>query len=177
MRLFQADDFFHISNINLDRWTFTFSTDFYLEYESKWPDLFFCEDAPNGDIAGFGIAKVEGDKNPLKKDWHGHVSVLTVANEYRRLGYSRRFMDFMEDISENVDDAWFMDLFVRTDNKLAVGLYKKLDYSVYRHILKYYSNINDAYDMRKAFKRDINKETIIPPYKGPIPVSKITTTL
>ena len=102
MRLFQADDFFHISNVNLDPWTFTFSTEFYMEYMSRWPDLFFCEDTPNGEIAGFGIAKVEGDKAPEKMDWHGHVSVLTIANEYRRLGYSRRFMEFMEAVSEKV---------------------------------------------------------------------------
>lgn len=40
-----------------------------------------------------------------------------------------------------------MDLFVRKDNKLAVSLYEKLDYCVYRHILQYYSDSYDAYGM------------------------------
>jgi len=43
------------------------------------------------------------------------------------------------------DNAFFVDLFVRTDNKLAVGLYKKLEYTVYRHILEYYGSHYDAY--------------------------------
>lgn len=43
------------------------------------------------------------------------------------------------------DNAFFVDLFVRKDNDLAVAMYKKLQYSVYRHILEYYGNHNDAY--------------------------------
>lgn len=43
------------------------------------------------------------------------------------------------------DDAFFVDLFVRTDNQLAVSLYEKLKYTVYRHILEYYGDGYDAY--------------------------------
>ena len=43
------------------------------------------------------------------------------------------------------DDAFFVDLYVRTDNYLAVSLYNKLKYSVYRHILEFYSANYDAY--------------------------------
>lgn len=81
-----------------------------------------------------------------------------------------------------------MDLFVRKDNKLAVSLYEKLDYCVYRHILQYYSDSYDAYgmlieyksdvlDMRKAFPKDVEKKTLIKPYSGPIHYTKIHSTL
>ena len=40
----------------------------------------------------------------------------------------------------NRDNAFFVDLYVRTDNQLAVSLYNKLNYSVYRHILEYYGS-------------------------------------
>lgn len=91
-------------------------------------------------------------------------------------------------ISFHRDHAFFVDLFVRTDNKLAVSLYEKLKYSVYRHILEYYGNKTDAFgnlcfkkindiDMRKALSRDKEKTTIIPAYDKPIHVSKIYTTL
>lgn len=40
-----------------------------------------------GRLVGIGVGKVEGDTAPEKKDWHGHVSVLTIAPEYRRVGY------------------------------------------------------------------------------------------
>ena len=106
-------------------------------------------------MVGIGVGKVEGDTAPEKKDWHGHVSVLTIAPEYRRVGYSLKFMKLIEDISELVqelfvavfhrDDAFFVDLYVRTDNYLAVSLYNKLKYSVYRHILEFYSANYDAY--------------------------------
>ena len=43
------------------------------------------------------------------------------------------------------DDAFFVDLYVRTDNYLAVSLYNKLKYSVYRHSLEFYSANYDAY--------------------------------
>ena len=76
--------------------------DFYLSYLQNWPDLFFAENAPNGEKVGIGIGKVEGSRLPEKKDWHGHVSVLTIAPEYRRVGYSLKFMKHMEDISECV---------------------------------------------------------------------------
>lgn len=76
--------------------------DFYLMYMSKWSDMFFAEEAPNGEVVGIGVGKVEGDTLPEKKDWRGHVSVLTIAPEYRRVGYSLRFMKYMEDVSEQV---------------------------------------------------------------------------
>lgn len=44
------------------------------------------------------IAKAEG----VGEDWHGHVSAVTVAPEYRRLGLAKRLMDFLEEISEKM---------------------------------------------------------------------------
>lgn len=76
--------------------------DFYLTYMCKWPDMFFAEEAPNGSVVGIGVGKVEGNKAPEQKDWRGHVSVLTIAPEYRRIGYSKKFMQLIEDISEFV---------------------------------------------------------------------------
>ena len=76
--------------------------DFYLTYMCKWPDMFFAEEAPNGSVVGIGVGKVEGDKTHEKQDWRGHVSVLTIAPEYRHIGFSLKFMKFIEDVSEFV---------------------------------------------------------------------------
>ena len=33
-------------------------------------------------------------------NWHGHVTALTVAPEYRRLGLAEKLMNILEDVSE-----------------------------------------------------------------------------
>ncbi|KAK2811020.1 hypothetical protein Q5P01_000292 [Channa striata] len=63
--------------------------------------------------------------------------------------------------------GFFVDLFVRVSNQVAVNMYKRLGYSVYRTVIEYYSASNgepdeDAYDMRKALSRDKEKKSIIP---------------
>lgn len=42
------------------------------------------------------MGKAEG----VGENWHGHVTALTVAPEYRRLGLANQLMDILEDISE-----------------------------------------------------------------------------
>lgn len=79
------------------------------------------------------------------KNWHGHVTVLTVAPAYRRLGIAKRLMNYLEKISD-ADDMYFVDLFVRKSNKSARSMYEGMGYSVYRTVLDYYSNPEeDAY--------------------------------
>lgn len=99
---------------------------------------------------GYVLGKAEGEGNL----WHGHVSALTVAPEYRRLGLAKTLMDYFETvcISQN---AFFVDLFVRSSNYLAIQMYEKFGYSTYRRVLGYYSGElpEDALDMRKAMPR------------------------
>lgn len=59
-------------------------------------------------------------------------------------------------------NGYFVDLFVRQSNKVAIGMYEKFGYSIYRRVLGYYSGEEDAYDMRKALPRDTAKKSIIP---------------
>jgi N-terminal acetyltransferase B complex catalytic subunit len=96
--------------------------------------------------------------------WHGHVSAVTVAPTYRRLGLAKTLMDDVESISKDVYNAFFVDLFVRSSNKLAINMYDKFGYSTYRRVLGYYSGDDpeDALDMRKACPRDKHKNSIIP---------------
>lgn len=45
-----------------------------------------------------------------------------------------------------IDDrkqAYFVDLFVRVSNIVAIDMYKKLGYSVYRQVLEYYTGDPD----------------------------------
>ena len=69
-------------------------------------------------------------------------------------------MDYLEEVTIKMHDGFFVDLFVRPSNKIAVGMYKELGYIVYRAVEGYYGN-EDAFDMRKAMPRDKNGETIV----------------
>ncbi len=106
------------------------------------------------------MGKAEG----RKKNWHGHVTAVTVAPEYRRLGLARQLMELLESVSENIYNGYFVDLFVRKSNAVAINMYTSFGYSIYRTVLEYYSGVDseDAYDMRKALKRDVTKASIIP---------------
>ena len=73
-------------------------------------------------------------------------------------------MEYFEDVSIQTYNAFFVDLFVRASNTLAIKMYEKFGYSTYRRVLGYYSGEvpEDALDMRKALPRDVEKESIIP---------------
>lgn len=61
--------------------------------------------------------------------WHGHITVLTVAPAWRRMGYARRLTESLERASD-INDAWFVDLYVRKSNKVAIGMYKGMGYDL-----------------------------------------------
>ena len=67
----------------------------------------------------------------------------------------------MSRVSER-ERGYFVDLFVRKSNGLAIGMYSAMGYSVYREVIGYYSGEENAYDMRKALSRDVDRKSIIP---------------
>lgn len=82
---------------------------------------------------GYVLGKTEG-KDRL---WHGHVTALSVAPAYRLLGLGKGLMRLLEKASE-VQEAWFVDLYVRVSNEKAVKMYEGMGYSVYRTVVGYY---------------------------------------
>ena len=55
---------------------------FYLQYLARWPEYFEVAETPSGRFMGYIMGKAEG----LEENWHGHVTALTVAPEFRRIG-------------------------------------------------------------------------------------------
>ncbi|KAI8484151.1 N-alpha-acetyltransferase 20-like [Branchiostoma floridae x Branchiostoma belcheri] len=161
LRPFTCDDLFRFNRVNLDPLTETYGLPFYMQYLARWPEYFQVAESPTGEIMGYIMGKAEG--RVAQEEWHGHVTALTVAPEFRRLGLAAKMMASLEQISEN-KNCYFVDLFVRVSNKVAVDMYKKLGYSIYRTVLEYYSGDpdEDAYDMRKALSADVKKKSIIP---------------
>lgn len=104
---------------------------------------------------------------PIHCILEGHVTAVTVSSEFRRLGVAKNLMLFLEDMTVRMFNGFFVDLFVRVSNKLAILMYENLGYIVYRRVLGYYSGEEDAFDMRKALPRDTKKLSVIP-LKEPI---------
>lgn len=154
-----CDDLFELNEVNLDPLTETYGLTFYLQYLVKWPDYYICGDHPNGDMMGYIMGKIEGDG----ENWHGHVTSLTVATIFRKTNLAAKLMAELENVSER-KQAYFVDLFVRQSNDVAISIYERLGYTVYRRVLDYYSGDpdEDALDMRKALSRDIHRRSVKP---------------
>lgn len=86
------------------------------------------------------LGKVEGEVQ--KKEWHGHVTAVTVAPECRKQGLAKLLMNYLERVSEE-HRGFFVDLFVRASNTVAIEMYQKLGYNIYRTVNKYYSSSMD----------------------------------
>jgi N-terminal acetyltransferase B complex catalytic subunit len=160
VRRFVCDDLFTYNNVNLDILTETYNLPFYLQYLAVWPEYCHMAMGPGRQTMGYILGKAEGEGTK----WHGHVTAVTVAPDYRRQGLARLLMNLLEEVTEKVHNAFFVDLFVRASNAVAIGMYKGFGYSVYRRVVGYYggSPPEDAFDMRKAMPRDVHKKSIIP---------------
>lgn len=106
---FRAKNLFRFNSVNLDHWTETYSLSFYLSYLAQWPDLSYVQRSASGNVMGYVIGKAEGnDPGPKDvlgretKEKHGHVTAITVAPEYRRLGVAKGLMQLLEKASEQV---------------------------------------------------------------------------
>lgn len=123
VRRFTCDDLFSFNHINMDVWTETvcftlfsvpiwrlllslciyvhvqYNLGFYYDYMARWPEYFSILTSPqNHEPMGYMIGKAEGEG----KLWHGHVSAVTVAPDYRRLGMAKKLMEKLERISRDM---------------------------------------------------------------------------
>jgi len=172
IRRVRPGDLFKLNLCNLDALTENYDLNFYLTYLMKWPSLFQCIEE-HGKIVGYIMGKLESSpphlsSSPHYLPWHGHITVLTIAPQYRRLGYARLLTEQLERAC-NQSDAWFVDLYVRSSNDLAINMYRKMGYSVYRRVVEYYSDdptgknkggSEDAFDMRKPLDRDKGRKHV-----------------
>ncbi|KAL7276960.1 N-alpha-acetyltransferase 20 [Rhizina undulata] len=162
LRPFTALDLFKFNLTNLDILTENYDISFYLSYLAKWPTLFSVMESASGNIMGYIMGKAEGPPS----SFHGHVTAVTVAPPYRRLSLAKTMMAELERVTTQVYNGYFVDLYVRISNDVAITMYERMGYSVYRRVVEYYSGSSpgevdeDAFDMRKPMKRDKERRHI-----------------
>lgn len=171
-RLFRPSDLLRFNKVNFDHLTETYSLHFYLQYLIKWPECQHTVVSPSGEVVAYVLGKSEGQD----EDWHGHFSAVSVCDEYRRLGLATRLMKLLEDLWDQTYNCYFVDLFVRQSNAIAIGMYEAAGYIVYRTIINYYTGSENAYDMRKALSRDKDRRSMIP-IKDPVRPEDVAITM
>ena len=62
------------------------------------------------------------------------MTAVTCAPSHRRLGLAAKLMSALEEISEK-KHCFFVDLFVRVSNLVAINMYKALGYTIYRKVM------------------------------------------
>ena len=127
---------------------------YYIYHYLSWPSLLHVAEDHNGKIVGYVLAKLE-DEDIKPGEIQGHITSISVLRSYRRLGVASKLMNHALNMMQEYFDADFVSLHVRVSNRPALHLYhKNLGFDV-RGIEKgYYADKEDAYKMRKYFKKD-----------------------
>ena len=127
---------------------------YYIYHYLSWPSLLHVAEDHNGKIVGYVLAKLE-DEDVKPNEIQGHITSISVLRTYRRLGVASKLMKHALNMMQEYFDADFVSLHVRVSNRPALHLYhNNLGFDV-RGIEKgYYADKEDAYKMRKYFKKE-----------------------
>ena len=127
---------------------------YYIYHYLSWPSLLHVAEDHNGKIVGYVLAKLE-DEDVKQGEIQGHITSISVLRTYRRLGVANKLMIHAINMMQEYFDADYVSLHVRVSNRPALHLYhKNLGFDVRGIEKEYYSDKEDAYKMRKYFKKD-----------------------
>lgn len=151
IRQAQVDDLMEMQNCNLFCLPENYQLKYYLYHILSWPQLLMvAEELQTKKIVGYVLAKMEEDA----KEPHGHITSLAVLRSHRKLGLATKLMKAAQMEMQTVFDADYVSLHVRKSNTAAFHLYTQtLGYEQNAIEAKYYADGEDAYDMRKPFKK------------------------
>jgi len=134
---------------------------YYIYHYLSWPSLLHVAQEHNGKIVGYVLAKLE-DEDVAPGIIQGHITSISILRTYRRLGLASKLMNFAIKSMQEYYDADFVSLHVRVMNRPALHLYHKtLGFDVVGIEKEYYADREDAYKMRKYFKKEKKGDKII----------------
>ena len=127
---------------------------FYIYHYLSSPCLLHVAEDHNEKIVGYVLSKLE-DEDSKKGEIQGQITSLSVLRTYRRLGVASKLMTHAINMLQEYYDADFVSLHVRVSNRPALHLYhNNLGFEVKGIEKGYYADREDAYRMRKYFKKD-----------------------
>ena len=66
-----------------------------MQYLARWPEYCHISVAPGCENMAYILGKAEG----TGKNWHGHVTAVTVSPTYRRQRLAKKLMDLLEEVT------------------------------------------------------------------------------
>ena len=149
-----VDDLLKMQQTNLLCLPENYQFKYYIYHYLSWPALLHVAEDHNGKIVGYVLAKLE-DEDIKPGEVQGHITSISVLRTYRRLGVASKLMAHAINMMQEYFDADFVSLHVRVSNRPALHLYhKNLGFDVRGVEKEYYADKEDAYKMRKYFKKD-----------------------
>ena len=127
---------------------------FYIYHYLSWPCLLHVAEDHNEKIVGYVLAKLE-EEEKQKDIVQGQITSLSVLRTYRRLGVASKLMTHALNMMQEYFDADYVSLHVRVKNRPALILYhNNLGFDAAEVEKEYYHDKEDAYKMKKYFKKD-----------------------
>ena len=134
---------------------------YYIYHYLSWPSLLHVAEDHSGKIVGYVLAKLE-DEDSKQGEIQGQITSLSVLRTYRRLGVASKLMNHAINLMQEYYDADYVSLHVRVSNRPALHLYhNNLGFDARGLEKGYYADGEDAYRMKKYFKKEKkNKDEI-----------------
>lgn len=146
----KADDLLAMQTTNLWCLPENYQMKYYLYHFLSWPQLLHVAENHKGQIVGYVLAKMEEDSDVP----HGHITSLAVLRTHRKCGIASSLMRLAHSRMEEVFGAEYCSLHVRYTNMAAFHLYSEtLGYEISEIEKGYYADGEDAYSMRRYFKK------------------------
>ena len=149
-----VDDLLKMQQTNLLCLPENYQYKYYIYHYLSWPSLLHVAEDHNGKIVGYVLAKLE-DEDIKQGEIQGHITSISVLRTYRRLGVASKLMNHAINMMQEYFEADYVSLHVRVSNRPALHLYhSNLGFEVRGVEKEYYADKEDAYKMRKYFKKD-----------------------
>ena len=149
MRTFTVEDLNRVMGINFECLPENYSSSFYRELFSRFPETFVVAEA-DGDIQGYIMCRVERGFSKLRNLSPArllHVVSIAVREPYRRRGIAKALMFEAMRRGAATYEASECYLEVRVGNEPAVKLYEALDFTKTKRNYGYYLDGEDAWVM------------------------------
>jgi ribosomal-protein-alanine N-acetyltransferase len=149
LRTFRGEDLNRVMAINFECLPENYSSSFYRELFSRFPETFIVAEADN-EIQGYIMCRVERGFSKLRNFSPArllHVVSIAIREPYRRRGMAKALMFEVMSRGPVTYDATECYLEVRVGNEPAVKLYEGLGFTKTKRNYGYYLDGEDAWVM------------------------------